>query len=757
MATKSKNKYGYIIAFVLCAYLLGLCKLSLDNVIKNKNYLKSNPYFTSSEFKHELVNYFNNIQALNGIYKDYSNKSDDEKVTKEELISSKELYDSNLRNNEDEINHKYRNEIMAAENEGNKDTLNSLTVAKNKELDKLKKENTKTLEDLKKDIAAYKNKDYENIVRAVMEKSVIKYYITKGKNIVIDTNIGYVSDISSYIKNNALYSVKFPNQSLKINADIPYFEERHTSNGTEGYSINLNDKIAHMNQWFNSNGTEGYFIIPKDLQLGNYIYDKYNYYNSVQQRIIKEVIMAIASFIIGLLLFLCILRKNNEEIASIQKLTNWYNKIPLDLRIFIFIFYSFIMNGYINKVIFFYKPYNLHQVYKLTIISLYIFYFIFNVIVVANLKRNKEDFKLEVEKCLFHKLSNIIKENPNFQSAKFKVKGIIILTLMLAVFPSSNYIVVKLYPYSYLEKVLGMLSILYILCYTIFMLLYIVRISSYLSKIIKGTDEIVSGNLNYNIEETGKGDLLKLSQNINNMKVGFKKALENEIKSERLKSELITNVSHDLKTPLTSIITYIDLLKKEGLSQEESQGYIEVLDKKSQRLKLLIDDLFEASKMASGAVELNIEKLDITALLQQSLAELDEKINNSSLTFRINVPKQKVYANLDGKKIWRVFENLINNILKYSQPKTRVYIDLVEENHKILVTMKNISSYEMDFDKEEIFERFKRGDKSRNTEGSGLGLSIAKSILELQGGNLSIEVDGDLFKVKVTVHSFSEI
>lgn len=197
------------------------------------------------------------------------------------------------------------------------------------------------------------------------------------------------------------------------------------------------------------------------------------------------------------------------------------------------------------------------------------------------------------------------------------------------------------------------------------------------------------------------------------------------------------------------------MLKKEGLSREESNGYIDILDRKSQRLKILIDDLFEASKMASGAVQLNMEKVDVIALLQQALAELDEKINNSSLIFKLKVPGQKVYSNLDGKRTWRVFENLINNILKYTLPNTRVYIELLVDGDKIIITMKNISSYEMDFDNEEIFERFIRGDKSRNTEGSGLGLSIAKSILELQGGNLSIEIDGDLFKAKVIVPLFT--
>jgi signal transduction histidine kinase len=231
------------------------------------------------------------------------------------------------------------------------------------------------------------------------------------------------------------------------------------------------------------------------------------------------------------------------------------------------------------------------------------------------------------------------------------------------------------------------------------------------------------------------------------MKEGFKISLDNRIKNERLKAELITNVSHDLKTPLTSIINYVDLLKRKDLSKEDSQDYVEVLDKKTQRMKVLIEDLFEASKLSSGSVELTIERIDVGALLYQALAEFDEKIKNSSLTFKVNAKKQKFYADLDGNKTWRVFENLISNILKYSQANTRVYIDLEEKQNRVILTMKNVSAYELDFDTGELFERFKRGDQSRSTEGSGLGLSIAKSIVTLQGGKLSIEIDGDLFKV----------
>ena len=703
--------------------MFGFFALSASDILKNRKYLSSDSYFTSLQFKDELTSYFNNIQSLNGIYKDYSTKSDAEKVSTEELLNSESTYNYNLKNREAEIESKYRDNILIAEKDNNEVLVKSLTTTKNAELDKVKKDNSKTLDDFRKEIIAYKNKDYENIKKAVSEKSTIKYYIKRSESTVVDTNLVNVPDINAYIKSNSLYSIKFPNQAIK------------------NY-----DKVYMISQWFLITKSEGYFIIPKNMDHTSYLSSNYSYYNSVKQRIVKEAILGLASFIIGLILLIYALKKNDEEMYLIQKLTKWYNKIPFDLRIIIFVIYSSIMTDYINKVAFFYKPYNITQFYKLTVVAIFMFYLILNIRVVNNLRKNKERFRKELENCIFYRLLN-----PIVKSDKFKVRVINLLTLFLGLSTMGIYFV--LYSVSNTRMKILRISIIYILCYMIFILFYIFKTNELLSKIIKGTEEIVSGNFNYNIEEKGSGDLLRLAKNINNMKVGFKKSLENEIKSERLKSELITNVSHDLKTPLTSIINYVDLLKKEGLSKEEAQGYIEVLDRKSQRLKTLIDDLFEASKMASGAVELNIEKVDVTALLQQSLAELDEKINKSSLIFKLKLPKQKVYASLDGKRTWRVFENLINNILKYSQPKTRVYIELIEQDHKIIITMKNISSYEMDFDNVEIFERFKRGDKSRNTEGSGLGLSIAKSILELQGGNLSIEIDGDLFKAKVIISS----
>ncbi|MBD7912910.1 MULTISPECIES: HAMP domain-containing sensor histidine kinase [Clostridium] len=728
MAIKLKNKYTVGIAFVILIYILGISLLTANDLIKNKEYLKSDVYFTSSQFQHDLVSYFYNIKNLNEIYKDYSLKSTDDKVTNSELTLSKTLYDTDLSNREDEINGKYKYEIINAAQQDNKNEVKRLTEARDKELNEIKLENSKTIEDFKKEIVAYKNRDYENIKRAVEDKSIIKYYIADSKNNVIDTNIENISDIDEYIEKTALYSIKFP------------------------YEVKEFDKMTYINMWAEANNKKIYFVVSKDIDKNSFIYKNYNYYNSVKERLHKEIVIGIVSLLIGLPLLILILKKNNEYVAILKNIEKWYRKVPLDIQLIIFIIYMFIMMKYINKVVFFSKPYRFGQVYILTIVAVYILYLVINVKQIIYFKGNRNEFRIGIKKCLVNKLLSRIRENSKFQSIKFKTKIMTTLTLLLGLITLGVFACIK----NSREGFVIVIAISYILFYMIFMIYYIFKIGRFVIGIAKGTEEIVLGNLNYTIEEKGRGELLKIANNINNMKAGVKEALKSEMKSERLKSELITNVSHDLKTPLTSIINYVGLLKKEGISNEEADRYINVLDRKSQRLKVIIDDLFEASKMASGAVDLEIEKLEVTSLLKQTLGEFDEAINNSELTFRLKFPEEKVYANLDGKKTWRVFENLINNILKYSQPGTRVYISLKEEDGKIVITMKNTSSYEMDFESEEIFERFKRGDKSRSTEGTGLGLSIAKSILEIQGGELSIKIDGDLFKAKIIIPSIDE-
>lgn len=270
-----------------------------------------------------------------------------------------------------------------------------------------------------------------------------------------------------------------------------------------------------------------------------------------------------------------------------------------------------------------------------------------------------------------------------------------------------------------------------------------------IEQIRNGIDKIKNGNIEHKIEI--KKDLLfdDIVKDINEIGKTINIAVEERLKSERMKNELITNVSHDLKTPLTAIINYISLMKKEDIQPKHLKDYVQVLDKRSQRLKILIEDLFEASKIGSNNIELNLEENDINQLLTQTLVEMEDYINESKLDFIVNTPNKEVYILADGKKTFRVFENIISNILKYSLEKTRVYIDLVESDKKVHISFKNISKHQLNFDPDEITERFTRGDLSRNTEGSGLGLAIAKGLVQAQGGELKVDIIGDLFIVNI--------
>jgi len=263
-----------------------------------------------------------------------------------------------------------------------------------------------------------------------------------------------------------------------------------------------------------------------------------------------------------------------------------------------------------------------------------------------------------------------------------------------------------------------------------------------------GVERIKAGDIHHRIDVEGKGEFARLSENINSITDGLKKAVDSELKSERLKTELITNVSHDIRTPLTSIITYVDLLKSEK-NTSKAEGYIEVLDQKSKRLKTLTDDLFEAAKASSGNMPVNFEKIDIVSLITQGLGEVNDKIEATALDFKMNYPKEKIYVTADGKLLWRSIENLLSNIFNYALKGSRVYIDIEDLGNEILLTFKNISATELNISADELMERFKRGDESRTSQGSGLGLSIAGNLIEIQQGKFTIDVDGDLFKARI--------
>jgi len=278
----------------------------------------------------------------------------------------------------------------------------------------------------------------------------------------------------------------------------------------------------------------------------------------------------------------------------------------------------------------------------------------------------------------------------------------------------------------------------------------------FLIKRITGFERIVdalrrlrAGDLSFKLTDMPEGVFAEMAEDINSLGDGMQAALQNEVRAERMKSELITNVSHDLKTPLTSILNYSDLLGKMDLTPEEANDYARIIHQKGLRLKNLTSDLFDISKVQSGAEQIISERLDACTLARQALAEQDKAVQESGLTVKAAIPERELPIWADGRKLSRVLENLIGNCVKYALKGTRVFLSVAEENGRAIIELKNTANYEMDFDADEITERFVRGDAARSTEGSGLGLAIAKSYTEVCGGTFDVSVDGDQFKVRI--------
>ncbi|MTV47939.1 hypothetical protein GJ688_02945 [Heliobacillus mobilis] len=290
---------------------------------------------------------------------------------------------------------------------------------------------------------------------------------------------------------------------------------------------------------------------------------------------------------------------------------------------------------------------------------------------------------------------------------------------------------------------------------TTFAVYYTIYVVKPLQVIMDGVKIIKKGQLDHEIVINENSLFAALARDVNTLADGLKRALAKEIKAERMKSELVTNVSHDLKTPLTSIINYADLLSKENLIPESANEYVAVIKKKSERLKQMTQDLFEISRVQSGNITMEMERIDMAVLVNQSLAELEEQIEGSELEFKVNAQEGQALVMADGKRLSRVLENLIQNVLKYALTKTRVYLTVSADETYVYVEFKNIANYEMNFHEDEILERFVRGDQARTTEGSGLGLAIAQSNIAACGGVLKVTVDGDLFKVMIKMKKAS--
>lgn len=315
------------------------------------------------------------------------------------------------------------------------------------------------------------------------------------------------------------------------------------------------------------------------------------------------------------------------------------------------------------------------------------------------------------------------------------------LAICLAVFIILNYILIKM----------DFVGIILLFAMWIYTYIWIYKKTNNFIEIKKATKQIYEGNSDIHLDEKLYTGLLKeLCTYINDIAGGFSNAIEQGIKSERMKTELITNVSHDIKTPLTSIINYVDLLKKEEMPNEKAKEYLEILDKKSQRLKRLTEDLVEASKASSGNIKLNMEKINVKELINQISGEFEDRLKERKLELIVDTPEEDVYIKADSRYLYRIIENMYSNIIKYAAEVSRVYVDIVIENEDVKIILKNISKEKLNITADELMQRFVRGEASRNTEGSGLGLSIAESLTTLQNGEFKIYLDGDLFKVIIS-------
>ena len=733
--SRSGNIFKKYIVVLLTFISIACAILSLREIKANIRYIIPGGIYLNGDLSNNISDYINLVKDYSIYYKSLEYASDNNNITQNDIdICKAELVDKVNKEYENYRNDKYNDESFSNL------TYEEQQKILSEEKEKITEKYTLNDEEMKEYILNRKGNsasDLNNKIKSYVNLNFRAYDKLKdiwiggekidSNNII--KNSKYFKEINIDYNGNVIEKIYVDGKEINNNiiSKLIYYNkysyytyyDRYEPNNIYAYDYNEKQSISI------------YIWMPQEIKKGDVVYE-----NLKKVEInINRFYLSCGSFIMFIILaILCLvsLSKNKSKINIIEDIVNKIKVWPIEAKVGIgilgwiswnttYIYYN--ANNYIRRL-------NLISVIW-TSLALLIYYVLIRVIIINYNERTL--FKNNITIKCWNYLSEIMTRSSLIKTFLI-MSGLYVISGLLLFVVSG---ILSIFPIGILIGII--LTIIYIVIF--------IKELIYLDKIIIGSKAATEGKLNCNIEEKGRGHLRELAHDINNIRDGLRKSIESEMKSENMKTELITNVSHDLKTPLTSIINYIDLLKRENIGSEIAKDYINILDKKSQRLKVLIDDLFEASKATSGAMELNITKIDIVQLLKQSLGENDERFKNSNLSVKLDIPDTKIFINGDGQRLYRVFENLISNIVKYSLSNTRVYIQMyVDDENKVVIIMRNISAYELDFCANEITNRFKRGDSSRSTEGSGLGLAIAKSIVELHGGKFNIEVDGDLFK-----------
>ena len=567
------------------------------------------------------------------------------------------------------------------------------------------------------------------------DSAVASYY--EDKNILYYIEDTHSGEIVSNFKNQD-YITSFSNSEFirkyvgGESSDLVYDrdEVKYDYETDQYYFYSENQPLYETNH-----KVEFTIFIPRNMQFTDrfFITDKiisFGYHNRYTF-IIFAVISLVLSIVIYSYLFISVGHLNNQADIKVAP----FNNIPIDVLsvIVLFVYYC--------AMLFFSEYYTLVEIIVFCFIVPAILYFVTLWYLMSFVVQSKAKtlFKHTFIYWLIKKISklgNVIKHIYKNLKTTYKV------LFVIGIFWSFILIFMGVNVYDNKNLILGFIFI------SAVETLIIIFCAIAFQRVKQGGEKIVSGDLENKIDTTYMfGDIKDFADSLNNINLGLQSAIDDKMKSERFKTELITNVSHDIKTPLTSIVNYVDLIKKEECGNEKIKEYIDVLDRQSIRLKKLIEDLVEASKASTGNLSVELEKCNLSLLMNQAIGEFYEKLELNNLQVIQSQENQDIYIMADGRRLWRVIDNLLNNICKYAMSGTRVYIDLKRKNDKAIVTFRNISNTPISLSSEELTERFVRGDRSRNTEGSGLGLSIAKSLTELQGGSFAVSADGDLFKV----------
>lgn len=712
---------------IILSVLAVLAICSLFTITEQGRKFIGTNYFDSDDFRWQLTEFEESIIPLVLAAPDKEEVKKKITVTPEEIEEYRYRY-GDLQSQLNSIRDQYEENTVTSET--GETTTEAGTISEESTTAKVSlAERDKKLEDITKN---FTDDSYvEKKIRAEKEAQVDSYYksIELAKNDLLNQKDDFVYDLTNVETKERFTNGETSSKNAfnkEYSSKYGYLKERTIFQQVD-HSWIVSDAMGNPFARF-----EGTIAIPESSILSGNRANEYKYFLTSQRKFYGILVVGILAAVAFTLLW----RKNSGTFRH-ERSEEKYRKLPIDVKLaFLLISILLVVITTVSLV-----GFVIYSDYDMQVVTL-VFAVIFTALTLYQWK-----WMLAGLGTIDWKGSLVYSWGKSLEGFFLKQSIGIQTLIMLSVifFWGFGTMMVFLQPAMIIVWIPATILI------GIPVLVFLLSRMSYLNRIIMKTEEMARGVIGNEIEVRGRSPIAEHAANLNGLRDRIKSSHSEQAKSERLKTELITNVSHDLRTPLTSIITYTDLLKKPNITDEERASYIAILDKKSMRLKTLIEDLFEVSKMATGNMELDKRKVDLTQLLQQAIAEHQEDIDKSGLEYRVTIGTKPIMSYVDGQKWWRVLDNLIINTLKYALPNTRVYINLDQVNGEAIFVIKNIAKYELGNDVNELTERFKRADTSRHTEGSGLGLAIAQSIVDLHGGSLRMEVDGDLFKVTVKI------